>query len=210
MDDLRKVKRAIGITGRKALSRRNGSRGTPARRRGTRLAARCGAPPATERKRAPRCPAAPLRQSGKRPVLRERVPGSLPCYFFGASAGAGAAGAAAALSAGAAAGGGGGGGGASSFFAQADRTIVPANSSPKNSDTYLRIGSHSFPFRVYPFPDNGWGTYAAKYSTSKKRCNHFFWVPGDCPGGPARPPTPAAQRSPNRVSTRRPSSPSEK
>ena len=76
-------------------------------------------------------------------MLRE----SLRCggYFFGASAGAGGF---AALSAGAAgaAGGAGGGGGGSFFSAQAERPIVAASNSAKNSAEYLRISCHSFPF----------------------------------------------------------------
>lgn len=183
MDDLRKVKRAIGITGGKALSRRNASSGKAAQaaRDAARRAAECGA--ATGTKKGAVGIHGALSSIRESPHFRERLR-VWQRYFFGASAGAaGAAGAAAALSAGAAAGGGGGGGGASSFFAQADRTIVPASSSPRNSDTYLRIGSHSFPVRVYPLPDNGWGTYAAKYSTSKKRCNHFFCGPGNPPDG---------------------------
>ena len=206
MDDLRKVKRAIGITGGKALSRRNACRRKPPQ------AARDAAPRGDarrEEKGRRGFPRRPFDNPESAPSPGRR-PGSLPCYFFGASAGAGAAGAPAALSAGAAAGGGGGGGGASSFFAHAERTIVPANSSPRNSDTYLRIGCHSFPFRVYPFPDNGWGTYAAKYSTSINRCNHFFSSAARAPGGRLRPAGPADQRSPNRISTRRSSSPSEK
>src|SRR5512145_890763 len=137
MDDLRKVKRAIGITGGKALSSRNAFGGCAARMPAGRGPG--GAPrgqkkgAAVNRGALPLVPEAPPPNGGNlRSVLQ--------CYFFGASAGAGAAGAAAALSAGAAAGGG-GGAGASSFFAQAARTMVPASSSPKNSDTYLRIGS---------------------------------------------------------------------
>ena len=61
----------------------------------------------------------------------------------------------AALSAGAAgaAGGAGGGGGGSFFSAQAERPIVAASNSAKNSAQYLRISCTPFASRIYPLPD---------------------------------------------------------